>query len=295
MSYYCNPCNRWFVSYNGLRQHQETSSWHQSYYCDSCNREFYTEDALTQHWIHSSRHAYCSLCDEHFDDYSELEDHQDNKHWYCHSCDEFFYTEEDIDEHMEESHWYCKSCDRVFQTWQGLDMHLRTSKIHNQQIHRCPGRGCEKSFVAYGDLALHLESGTCPSGATRRAINNHVVRVDRDNIITNPSRLIAYHESSPVLSTSATSASWNGRQYECFLCHMEFRELPSLNAHLRSPAHDQEIYRCPTAYNGCGREFKTLSGLLSHVERSECGVTRFRGKVHDYLDDVTAGMGRLTF
>ncbi|KAI0686940.1 hypothetical protein BC835DRAFT_428508 [Cytidiella melzeri] len=295
MSYYCDPCSRWFVSFSSLRQHVETSSKHQSHYCDDCNKEFNTQAALTKHYIRSSRHAYCQFCDEHFDDESDLDDHNDDEHWRCSPCDELFDTEEDRDEHMEEFHWYCKSCDRIFGSEQSLDMHLRTSKIHNKKIYRCPGRGCGKSFVAYGDLALHLESGACSSGATRRAINNLVARADRNNLITNPSRLIGYDEKARVVSTSANSSAWNGRQYECFLCHKEFRQLSSLNAHLHSPVHDQKIYRCPKGYKGCGAEYKTLSGLLSHVERSECGVSRFRKQVHDYLDDVTGRMGRLTF
>ncbi|KAI0087482.1 hypothetical protein BDY19DRAFT_892782, partial [Irpex rosettiformis] len=107
-------------------------------------------------------------------------------------------------------------------------------------------------------------------------------------------RLIGYHEDSNIVKTRATERAWNGHRYECFVCHKEFGALSALNDHLNSPVHADKIFRCPTRYNGCNQEFKTLSGLLSHVERSECGVARFRKQLTDKLDDVTSKMRRLT-
>ena len=172
-------------------------------------------------------------------------------------------------------------------------MHLRTSVIHNPRKHVCPGRGCKASFVAYGDLALHLESGACRGGFNRGNINKMVIRGDKKHVITNPQRLIGYREDDEV-RIWATENAWNGVRYECVLCHREFRMLSALNAHLASPAHANKIYRCPTQYDGCSQEFKTLSGLLSHVERSECGVRRFRKQLTDTLDNITSKMKRLT-
>ncbi|KAH9058050.1 hypothetical protein EDB87DRAFT_1532298, partial [Lactarius vividus] len=68
----------------------------------------------------------------------------------------------------------------------------------------------------------------------------------------------------------ATERSWNGRAYECFLCHSMSNTLDSLNRHLKSPAHGQKIYRCPKL--DCRIKFVTLSGLCQHVERGTCGV-----------------------
>jgi hypothetical protein len=172
-------------------------------------------------------------------------------------------------------------------------MHLRTSAIHNRKKHFCPGRGCGKSFIAYGDLALHLESGTCRSGVTRKKLNKYVVRVDKGNLLTNPTRLIEYDKDSEVQYTWANGGAWNGDAYECFLCHRTFRLLPALNAHLQSPAHDEKIYRCPVKYNGCNQEYRTLSALLAHIERSECKVTRFKKQFTGILDDFTQRMRKL--
>lgn len=197
---------------------------------------------------------------------------------------------------MEQMHWYCKSCDRTFNSGNSLDMHLRTSAIHNPRIYECPGHRCHKSFVAYGDLALHCESGACPSGITRKSINKLALRYDHNNVITDPARLIAGPSyQSEVVDSWATQDAWNGCAYECILCHRAFRSLLALNAHLQSPAHANKIFRCPAQFNGCNVHFKTLSGLLQHVERSTCGVKRFQGQMNSVLDEVTQGMKRLAF
>lgn len=172
-------------------------------------------------------------------------------------------------------------------------MHLRTSALHNQRSCRCLGLGCGRSFVSHADLTLHYESGTCPSGATRRVLNDFVVRSDRNNVVTNPARLIAGPSRQPeVVSLRATVAAWNGYAFECILCHKNYHSLPALNAHLNSPAHADKIFRCPTQYNGCNTEFSTLSGLLQHVERSSCGVTMFQRQIRNVMDNVTQGMNR---
>lgn len=173
-------------------------------------------------------------------------------------------------------------------------MHLRTSALHNTRQYTCPGRGCGRSFVAYADLALHVEAGRCPSGATRAMLNDVVVQYDRYNVVTNPFRLIEYDEEPRVLETLATEDAWNGEAYECVLCYRTFPALPALNAHLRSPVHDESIYRCPSQYQGCDKPFKTLSGILSHIERGGCGVTRFRRQIIGVVDNVTQNVGRLT-
>lgn len=174
-------------------------------------------------------------------------------------------------------------------------MHLRTSPAHNSRYNVCPGRNCGRSFMRYADLAAHLESGTCPGGFNRQNLNRMVIRADTSNIVTNPARLIGYREDSQVMNTWATPNSWNGYGYECALCHKEFRILSALNAHLNSPAHEARIYRCPTQYNGCAGEYRTLSALLSHIERSECGVARFRRPLTLALDNAMSGARRLTF
>lgn len=92
---------------------------------------------------------------------------------------------------------------------------------------------------------------------------------------------------------SATSQSWNGSAYECYLCHRAFSKLGGLDQHLNSPVRqyffsshvllrwyntnlqavdDQALNHCPT--KTCG-DFKTLGAILQHLESESCGVARF--------------------
>lgn len=141
-------------------------------------------------------------------------------------------------------------------------------------------------------MTLHLEQGTCVSGMNRALVNERVVALDRNNIITNPSRLIEGGSAPPTATTYlATERSYNGRDYECYLCEREFSALRSLNAHLNSPRHQERIYRCPKAE--CRKQFSSLSGIIQHVESQTCEVYQFRA-VKDVMGQLSSGMGRLT-
>lgn len=200
-----------------------------------------------------------------------------------------------LEEHYRQAHYYCRHCKRLFDNAGNLDMHLRTSAIHNARRYTCPGAGCGRAFITYGDLALHLESGACVSGVTRQIIDSTIVRYDRSNVITNPSRLLT-SSNGPVQQTVwATDLSWNGYAYECVICHRTFGSLGALNAHLQSPAHADAIYRCPPSYGGCNMEFRTVSGLLQHVERGNCGVSRFRQQITNTLDGLTRQVHQITY
>jgi hypothetical protein len=157
----------------------------------------------------------------------------------------------------------------------------------------CPGRGCNKSFISVAALTLHFESGTCRSGMTHEELDRRVVRADRNHDITNPDRLICGPEGyePPTTTSWATERSFNGKVYECFVCHSTFTTLTGLNQHLQSPVHREKIYRCPK--EDCRIEFKTLSALCQHVEGGSCGVRVFR-QVQDVMDRLTRGFNMLT-
>lgn len=128
-------------------------------------------------------------------------------------------------------------------------------------------------------MTIHLESGSCVSGITRQTVNNEIRARDTNHLITE--RLLTYPDSDGRVDTWATSAAWNGHGYECYFCPREFRSLPGLNQHLKSPVHEQSIYHCPH----CSTKFKLFSGLVQHVESESCGIARFR--------DVKMAMDRL--
>jgi hypothetical protein len=140
-------------------------------------------------------------------------------------------------------------------------------------------RGCNAGFVSLSALIAHAEAGRCPSGVTRRDIDQLVVRADRDGYITDRRRITgpdgqASYPFDNVRRNIATNRAWNGSSFECYLCHRLFRELKDLNLHLGSPAHTgSRIYHCPPG--GCQATFTTLSALVRHIEDDKCGVKRF--------------------
>jgi len=135
-------------------------------------------------------------------------------------------------------------------------------------------------------MTIHLESGTCPSGATRHKVNETIRFYDRNNLITD--RLLTYPDSNGSTETWATSAAWNGHAFECYFCPREFRSLPALNQHLKSPAHEQKLYHCPK----CAVKFNVFSGLVQHVESESCGISRFAA-VKKVMDNMTSTLSRM--
>lgn len=289
---YCSRCTRYFVNERALEQHRDDSSQHNV--CHDCNKDFATYNGLKQHWINARRHHYCQDCDELFDNYDELEEHYEDAHYYCGSCSIFFNSAHGLHQHNSQSHYYCSDCRRLFHSDSNLQHHLR-STLHAGATVPCPGKKCNKMFVSGAALVLHLESGTCPSRITREQVNRVAAKYDKQHIITNPARMIAYGDNGggQSVTTWATERAWNGVRYECFLCHREYRTLESLNQHLASPAHEEKMYRCPRGYSGCGAEFKTLSALCQHVESEQCNIRRFNSKMQNYLGDLTSNMKRL--
>lgn len=94
-----------------------------------------------------------------------------------------------------------------------------------------------------------------------------------------------------IVETIATNKSWNGYAFECYLCSRDFGSLRGLNNHLRSPAHDQELYRCPKT--SCGRNYKLLSGLVQHVESESCGLMRFGQVQQQARNGIENMVGRM--
>ena len=190
---------------------------------------------------------------------------------------------------------------QIFTSQQGVNDHTRQKHPRTLTLRTrdCPGKGCRKSFATYADLAQHLESGACASRVNRAMINSIAVKMDEGRVITNASRLLcgpqSYVSRPLIMQSYATERSYNGWAYECILCRKEFQTLARLNQHLDSPAHDDQIYQCPTRYGGCGVDFKVLSALMQHCESGACNIHQYQAQVDSALDMITAGIGRIGF
>ncbi|TFY54250.1 hypothetical protein EVG20_g9784 [Dentipellis fragilis] len=288
---YCQHCDRHFTSSRTLQNHLDRDH----YYCATHGKVFDTPIGLKEHYEQSRDHHYCQRCNLHLQYDSALVDHMEKQHFACRFCRTSHKTEAARKEHFSEKHLYCEPCNRLFQSKSNLDSHL-SSSVHQPRNVFCPGRGCNRAFVSASALVLHFESGICPSGLTRQELNRLVVRADRDNLITNPERLIAGPDGArapPTTTTWATELSWNGDAYQCFLCNRCFGKLVSLNSHLQSPRHEEKIYRCPNAT--CQMQFTTLGSFVQHAENGGCGVRQFK-QVKSALDEmIVGGMRSLTF
>ncbi|XEV05266.1 hypothetical protein FSHL1_010553 [Fusarium sambucinum] len=131
---------------------------------------------------------------------------------------------------------------------------------------------CGANYRAASGIAHHLERGCCPCAPLDRdTMYQEVRRRDPDGIITNH-----FLEWQPTIHYQATELAYNPYlgEYECYLCHDSFRRLSSLNQHLESPRHQQNLYHCPN--RSCFKEFTTLAGLVNHLESESCRFMRFQ-------------------
>jgi general transcription factor 3C polypeptide 5 (transcription factor C subunit 1) len=71
------------------------------------------------------------------------------------------------------------------------------------------------------------------------------------------------------------------------LLRKTFKKAGGLIGHLKSPAHGNRKYRCPS----CLRIFKSLTGITSHAEAksSKCHL-QDTAQYETFMDQLTAGM-----
>jgi len=84
MSYYCDPCDRWFNTENGYDMHIENSAAHRPYddedwECEICDRSFATRQSRHQHYSNAAGHPYCVSCERMFRNQNNLNMHMRSK------------------------------------------------------------------------------------------------------------------------------------------------------------------------------------------------------------------------
>ncbi|CZR68985.1 related to zinc finger protein [Phialocephala subalpina] len=226
------------------------------YFCDPCKRWFNDLNGYQMHIQNGPAHRYRS---------EEFE---------CGECTRTFSSANSLHQHCSSAagHPYCIPCKRMFMNQNNL----------NQASGFTTAAGVTSPQI-------HLESGTCPkANIDRHGINRMIQQLDTNHVITK--MLLTYPDSSNT-TYIATDRSWNGRAYQCYLCSRQFASLPSLNNHMKSPVHEQNLYHCPG--RGCGREYKLLSGLVQHVESESCGVMRFATVQQQAKSGIQNMVGRM--
>ncbi|KAH7134205.1 hypothetical protein EDB81DRAFT_93278 [Dactylonectria macrodidyma] len=251
--------------------------------CGTCWREFNAgydggfkaRNSHCQALGHSFPDFECDTCDEYFDDEDDRREHMDfYGHWpddapECHMCYDRFSNKTERKDHEHREHLYCAECDREFNNWNNIQQHLNSSR-HRGSVIECPF--CKKTCGTATGLTHHLERGSCPKAPLDRDRLYRAVRErDPQGIISN--KTIEWYGEK---TFEASGKSWNSKfeAYECYLCHQLFNALHSLNSHLTSPRHQQNLYHCPG--RPCRKEFTTLAGLVNHLESESCGYMRFQ-------------------
>lgn len=180
----------------------------------------------------------------------------------------------------------CLECGRSFRSPNGLKQH-RNSSRHKPATIRCPfGCTSSKEFISVAALAAHIEANGC-SEITRRQFNELAYGLDPGGAILvrhpGPSGNLTRNQIRRNLQRARRGSVW-----KCAYCrnHAEFPDLDALKAHLKSPAHDVEMYRC----SKCDARFKTLSGLGSHVSTTKCNAKE--RKMHDKIWHLTCQVER---
>ncbi|KAH8807236.1 hypothetical protein F5884DRAFT_899669 [Xylogone sp. PMI_703] len=263
--------------------------------CGTCRKVFYTGWRARDNHLRSTGHRApafeCDKCARYFgSERARFQHMNDLNHfaWECSVCDETWSTEDRMTEHEHEDHNYCGECERTFANYNNLKMHLN-SRIHRGQKVQCPL--CKACFATATGLTHHVETGSCPNaaGLTRDTLYKFMRSKDPGGVITK--NLIGWHGSTKY-EANDRSYNWRRQGYECYLCHGLFGKLQGLNQHLNSPIHQESLYHCPN--RGCRKDFKTLAGIINHLESESCGCTRFEN-VQNSIQGVISGNRLLAF
>lgn len=248
-------------------------------HCRRCDRSFRSTSALQQHVTNSASHHVCTECRKDCASARGLHDHQRLKHTYCSECSRVFRNDNDLQNHLRSS------------IHKPDDDSLSSSEDEDESLARvlCPLAHCQRGFRSNSALMLHLESGTCKSGADKAWVGRMAVLMDRNNIFVQTTPLTedglrpinVYGEISPTndMRMLLFKHSYKGAHYECVLCHETLGNRNLFDAHLMSSGHLEmpfvQGFKCPASrrFKGCGIEYTSVSALMQHVENARgCDV-----------------------
>ncbi|KIL61132.1 hypothetical protein M378DRAFT_866856 [Amanita muscaria Koide BX008] len=219
----------------------------------------------------------------------------------CSACKKGFNNELSLNHHMRDSpvhkqvvkrtntDTFCTICEKRFQTPAALAQH-NASPIHRQRNTSC--FVCPSKFKTPSALAQHVESSCRQLPFNRHHITAFVQSLDIASTISLRSSiegsLPVLQLSRPLITYQALPSSFNGSGYQCHICRKTFSVIQSLEAHLNSPVHDEDEFKCPK----CNTRFKLISGLVQHLESASCGLSNVTD-VERRFASLTAPFSRL--
>ncbi|SCV56417.1 uncharacterized protein FFB14_14616 [Fusarium fujikuroi] len=206
-----------------------------------------------------------------------------SKAFECYLCHKLHMTLTGLKKHLEsprhqQSLYHCmkRSCGKEFKTLAALinhlerfscsyyhgsryaDYHQQFSGSHiptqrsnpmrqrGQHYYSVPGVTCPFCSARYSSasgVVHHLEQGACPNVPLNRGTLRQEAR-GRDPNAAIYNRVLVWRQTVYYQATADVYNTHYG-QYECYFCGALFRQLSSLNQHLASPRHQQELYYWP--------------------------------------------------
>lgn len=232
----------------------------------------------------------CRTCSKTFSSLQGLSSHcraKSHRANDCRDCERFFVSAEALQQHLVSTsrrHAWCARCSRSFGSSDALRQHISSSSAHRNRIFECPF--CSKTFKAPSALAHHIESGC-------HKINRHQVTAAVKQLKIVPEicinrGLLAQASTPPSITTHYIPAKLSFNvpgYYDCYLCKKRFTAIHRLAAHLNSPAHDADQFRCPK----CKKTFKLVSALTQHIESGACRLANLH-EIEGHFDRLTAGL-----
>ncbi|KAF9554128.1 hypothetical protein CPC08DRAFT_197492 [Agrocybe pediades] len=284
-SFKCKECGKKTRGEESIKPHKC-----KPFKCDSCPKTYYTEKFFDIHRMlkHSGtveilerKKAFpCTICGQEFEKQKALKAHfrseaKSHSSWKCSLCERVFTSRELLAKHQMKKHKVDPN--RPSETNDGV------VGAPNPEIRTFTCFVCPSSFLSPSAVAHHLESGR-HEHLTRHHITAAVKALDIVPQITVRQITGPVTPPAPIVVHEATSSTWNGSEFQCFLCPKGFASLGGLNSHLNSAAHDEKEFKCPK----CSRHFTLISALVQHLESHTCGLAQ-ADEIINFYDRLADG------
>ncbi|CVK88494.1 uncharacterized protein FPRN_02294 [Fusarium proliferatum] len=181
-----------------------------------------------------------------------------SKAFECYLCYKLHMTLTGLKKHLESlRHQQRFSCS-YYHGSRYADYHQHFSGLHiptqqsnpmiqrGQHCYSVPGVACPFCSARYSSasgVVHHLEQGACPNVPLNRGTLRQEAR-GRDPNAAIYNRVLVWRQTVYYQATADVYNTHYG-QYECYFCGALFKQLSSLNQHLASPHHQQELYYWP--------------------------------------------------
>lgn len=231
-SIFCQPCNKTFVTWSGLRRHKENEHTQvklESLKCKVCGKLSKNKHTLKVHErIHGERPLLmCDVCGKGFTTAvilkTHLETHNEHRErrFTCEQCGRKFLTQTVLHTHVARRHsdrrYICHVCDQPFIDKYNLAQHLIRHNSADRKYYKCDV--CDKLISSQSNLTLHMRihSGERPYNCTYC-----------------PKTFISRKNLREHIRTHTGE-----RPYRCAVCDQEFSQSSSMKRH--SKIHERQI------------------------------------------------------